>query len=93
MLCVVCQCLCVCLCLRVCEEDGEEEGTKHDVQRKNVSQTVWRRGLETACFIDDSETWCVVMLLGFPHLPRLHDDFTNTRHETQTHNNRVGALI
>ena len=32
-------------------------------------------------------------VLEFAHIPRLHDDFTNTRHETQPHSNRVGALI
>ena len=32
-------------------------------------------------------------LLGFPHIPCVHDDLTNTRHETQPQNNRVGALI
>ena len=31
--------------------------------------------------------------LGFPHIPCLHDDLPNTGHETQQHNNRVGALI
>ena len=33
------------------------------------------------------------ILLGFSHIPCLHDDLTNTRHETQPHKNRVGALI
>ena len=58
-MCFVCSVFSVRLCLCVCvAKNAEEEGTNNDVQRKNVSLTVRGRGLETACFIDDSEIRC-----------------------------------
>ena len=38
---------------------------------------------------------CVIFLgrCWDSHIPCHHDDLTNTRHETQPHNNKVGALI